>query len=198
MLSYISRISADNLPIAELLETDHLVDMSKPEDLKKILALGMIAEFSGVLYRPRYESKEKFVEKIPQERMCFRILMKAFSARYATRIGNEWVHPSYIYKVSVVMFAIALIRYRSKIGEVQDGVTARQLTKAIQEHFAKDHSDLVPALNLALNNEEEEETGWLVWSGPSINITRRDTLQRDLAAAGVQERRQYSEYPIYH
>lgn len=168
--------------------------MSKPKDIRKILALGMILDFSGVLYRPRYEAKKKFVEEIPQERMCFRVLMKTFAARYATRIGDEWVHPSFLYKLSVVVFASALIQYRIVIDNVKDTVNLEDLTKAVEEHFEKDHPDLLPALKVA---REQGEEGWLAWNGPPITIERRDIAERVMVAAGLRERRQYSLCPIY-
>lgn len=184
----------DNFPFSELRETDHVVDMSQPEDLIKILTLGMILDFSGVLYRPRYETNDKYLEEIPQERMCFRVLWKTFAANYATRIGEEWVHPTYIYKLSVVAFAAALIKYRVTIDNVKDAVSADQLKKAVYQHFQKDHRDLVPALDTFL---EEGQREWLVWSGPPITIERRDEAEAAMAVQGVHERRQHSAFRIY-
>ncbi|KZP01995.1 hypothetical protein FIBSPDRAFT_906259, partial [Athelia psychrophila] len=167
--------------------------LSKPEDLIKLLTLGMILDFSGVLFRPRYEKKEKFIEDIPQERMCFRILMKTFAARYATRVGDEWVHPTYLYKISVLAFASALIQYRANINNVKDMVTGDQLKKAVREHLQKDHPDLSPTLDQMLDNKD----GWLVWSGPPITIQRRDDAEVVMAAEGMVERREHSQHPIY-
>lgn len=169
--------------------------MSKFEDLLKILTLGMIADFSGVLYRPRYETKDKFVEDIPQERLCFRVLWKTFAIKYATMIGGIWVHPSYIYKAAVVGFAVALIRYRNAINNVKDAVTANQLEKAIKDHFVTDHPDLVHILDFILQSEEDK--GWLVWNGPPIVIVKRSEAEARMAADGLREARQHSSYRIY-
>lgn len=75
--------------------------MSKPEDLIKVLALGMITEFSGVMYRPRYRKRPEY-EVVPKERTFFRLLMKTFTFNYATCLDGEWVHPSYIFQLSKI------------------------------------------------------------------------------------------------
>lgn len=120
--------------------------------------------------------------------------MKTFAARYATCIEGEWVHPSYVYKVSVVMFAAALIRYRTLTDNTAETVSAADLKEAIYEHLAENHPELVPAVQKA---EQDEHEGWLAWSGPDIRIKRRDLAERDWAAEGIQERRQYSGNAIY-
>lgn len=102
--------------------------------------------------------------------------MKTFAVRYATRIGVEWVHPSYLYKVSVVKFATALIRYRTNIDNVTETVSLEDLRAAIYEHFEMDHPDLIPALKLAEADDEDE--GWLAWSGGDIDIVNRDIAER--------------------
>lgn len=166
--------------------------MSKPEDLRKILVLGMILEFSDVMFRPRYE-KNGARSKIPAERTCFRILMKAFATRYATRLGDAWVHPSYLYKISLVKFATGLIRYKTK-KPIFETCLLPELTSAIMQHFEKDHSDLVPSLKSALENEDD---GWLAWEGPNIFIQRREIAEDAWAEEGLRECRQWSGLPVY-
>lgn len=125
----------------------------------------MILEFSGVMYRPRYEEERRLLVQVLQECMCFRVLMKTFAVRYATRIGVEWVHPSYLYKVSVVKFATALIRYRTNIDNVTETVSLEDLRAAIYEHLSdKEFNDSYitpPEPESPKGSSDSDE--WAVW-----------------------------------
>lgn len=157
---------------------DHVADMSKPKDLLKILTLGMISDVSGLLYHLRYQNRDKFVEEILQERLCFCVLWKIFTIKYTTYIRELWVHPTYIYKVAMVAFAMLLIQYYTTINNVKDAVTMVQLKQATEKHFNKDNPDLVHVLDGLL---EKGSKGWLLWNGPAITIVRHAEAEVQMA-----------------
>ncbi|KZP19668.1 hypothetical protein FIBSPDRAFT_892617 [Athelia psychrophila] len=121
------------------------------------------------------------------------IVWMTFTAQYATGVGDKWVHPTHLYKISVLAFASALIQYRADINNVKDVVTEDQLKKAVHEHIQKDHPDLFPALEKMVADKD----GWLVWSSPPITMQRCDTVELDMAAEGKGEHREHSQHCIY-
>lgn len=181
---------------------DHIPDMSQYEGLRDILALGMILEFSTVIDRRKYTTtmavdadteEEARLEK--STRRYFRVLFKTFCTNYATNVGSEWIHPSYVYKLSLVKFAVALLEYMKNI--VADPrhihiATEQDILIAIQDYFKEDHPDLCPALE----HYREKGKGWLIWSGPSIEIFRRGTGNEHWGEHG-DELCQLASDPIY-
>lgn len=144
------------------------------------------------MFRPRYESaKADFI--IPPERGMFRILMKAFAAKFVTCLDGEWVHPSYLFKVYLLNFAVALIQYKSQ-HFAKDTCTVEDLTAAVTGHFNKDHADLAAALVMARKSEVRVP---IVWNGPTITIAKRKDKEQEWAAKGTKERREWSGQRIY-
>lgn len=159
-----------------------------------MLALGMIVEFDAVLSRPYYEGK--YVDGMEQisARRRVRILFKAFCHRYATRLGDEWVYPSYIYKLSVLKFALGLVSYRKNtLAGKKDICTETKLLVGIEKHIRANHTDLLPAFQRLKQNAD----GWLVWDGPAIHIEERAKAERIWAKNSLVEARQHTAYPIY-
>lgn len=180
----------------------HVPDISTSNGLCDVIAVGMILEFSAILDRRRYETQghkqsedqTEFLRAITARRY-FRLVMKTLYSQFATRIGDEWVHPMYIFKISLVKFAVALIAYRKNADGHNTPCTKKSLLAAIERHFNEDHKDLVPALK---HYKDKNSDGWLTWSGPPIHIENRSTaIKRWDEGQEKPETTQHSLHRIY-
>lgn len=179
---------------------DHIPDISQYDGLRDVLALGMILEFSTVIDRRRYKPHDDFDDAEEQEarlekatRRYFRVLMKTFCTNYVTKVGSEWVHPSYIYKLSVLKFALALLKYkRNTAGDEHHVAAEKDIYAAIEKHFRADHEDLLPALA----HYRANGNGWLFWKGHTIKIFKRDDGNKRWDEGGG-ELCQLTSDPIY-
>lgn len=173
------------------------MDLSKVKDLKKLLTLGMIAEFCEVMHRPAY--KDGRTCDVPPERAMFRVLMKTFASKYATRLDGEWVHPSYIYKLSVLKFALGLLTYKPP-KSAERTFSTNQLNDNLDLFIAVNHPELSSALTREKRRYKEQEEGsegWFSWKGPDIEIVDRNLAFVAWSEEEKKERREWSKLPIY-
>lgn len=161
----------------------------------------MILEFSTVLDRRNYQTQipkqsadnELFFLEVLARRH-FHVVMKTFYSQFATKIGDEWVHPMFIVKLSLVKFAAALIAYRKNTHDDDAPCTGKELYSAIEAHFKADHDDLLPVVK-SLKNASD---GWLTWAGPDIHIEKRsEAVKRWKDGTEKHESRQHSLHPVY-
>lgn len=130
-------------------------------------------------------------------RTRFRVIMKTFSTRYTTIIGNRIIHPSYIWNRILVQFAAAVVCYLKKKNTIvpkSEGVTIKKLSLAVESHLQSDYPHLV----IPFRRELKLNPTALTWDGPAIEIIQRtEAFDKVMLATGLEEGRELPERPLY-
>lgn len=177
----------------------HVPDMSTQEGILDIIALGNLLEFSVALSQQHYAGllgPEAIAEQ-NAARWRYRVLMNWFGSKYATLIGDEWIHPSYLVNRLLVEFAAALVVYKRAMVNGAPEVKIcdpSSFQDAIAAHLETDHPSLVPVWEELITQTE----GLFYWSGPAIKIRERTAeFKLFLRLSPDGELSQLANRPIY-
>lgn len=180
-------------------------DILTQEGLLDVIAVGCVLEFASALnrdiYSGNYDEDDDETIAINVEaahaRTRFRVIMKTFAARFTTVIGEQMVHPSYIWNRILVQFGAAMVTYMQKKATVvvqSPGVSHQTISAAVKLHLQTDHPHLVAPFQ----RELKAKATALTWSGEAIQVVPRTAaFEHIMTAAGLEELRELPERPLY-
>jgi hypothetical protein len=148
-------------------------------------------ELAAALDRRSYTDGITDEEKLEQSvaRWMYRRLACWFEENYILSVENQWVHPSYIFKRSLIEFAAAVVVYKDLVaGEVPvvPGCSAKALRRKVFAIISDDMEELTPLLEKLVNSSHN----FLRWSGPSLVVTQHSGDRTIMV-------RELDDYPLY-
>jgi hypothetical protein len=175
----------------------HIIDVTHPEGLLDIIALGNIIEFTHALDLRSYQDidlEEPEQLEIEATMARYRLFVRWFSKKFGLLMDSKWINPMYLFKRRLASFGASVCVYFTEQHPTTQrqsrlvGITPLRVKKMFRQHIQKCWTDLLPIFDDLLNTP----SAFLYHTGPSIRIVRKTNI--DLLAANVVEKPEDIDY----
>jgi len=157
----------------------HTPDVTTMDGLLDIVMVGNMLELAPAL------SFKHFGKHVPEEVLeeqniamwRYRLFQSWFIRRYILVIADQSVNPCYLFNKSLIQFCAGLCSYMKRWEkQVKLGVTPKQVTAIVVDHFRNEWQDLLGSFEKILH-EDPSNSGWFTWNGPHFSIFPCDESQ---------------------
>jgi hypothetical protein len=181
----------------------HVIDVTTPDGLLDIIALGTIVEFTLALDWRTYQHaviEAEELEEIEASTARYHYFIRWYSRKFGLLMDNKWISPSYLFKRRLVSYAASVCAYftdehaNTQHQSRLHGITPLLVKKTFRHHLQKSWPDLIPIFDDLLISP----SAFLYHTGPTIRIVRKTDLH--LFAANLLHRpedKDYARAPIF-
>jgi hypothetical protein len=154
----------------------HVPDISTPEGLHDLMALGNLMELGRVVDRRTYTSKgidRKEGAEIIAARRWYRIIQIIVARKFQFYVGGKLMNVASVFKRSLLEFAAGIITYKRQLDATQDGFFSLPAVMKEMKNFVRhNYPELMACYDQLVTIRHKH----LAWSAEAITIKPRANL----------------------